>query len=510
MDRSRREFIRKIGLGVGVCVLTGTIDAAEKAKPNILFIMSDDHTTQAVGAYATLLKDVVKTPNIDRLAREGALLEKCFCTNSICTPSRAAILTGQYSQKNGVYTLDNSINPAHPNVAKHLQRAGYQTAIIGKWHLKTEPSGFDYWNVLPGQGRYNNPVMKSIDKGQEVHPGFSTDVITDLSMDWLKKRGKSDPFFLMTHFKNCHAPRDYADRHEHLYDGVTIPEPDSLFEDLSHRSDGSREYGFTVLDPLFQRLTAKNNATGQLIVSDSLSDKEKVRVTYQKYLKDYLRCVVGIDENVGRLLDYLDQAGLAENTIVCYTSDQGFYLGEHGYIDKRWMYEESLRMPFLIRFPKRIAPGKKNDDIVLNVDFAPLFLDVAGEKTPDVMQGRSFLKNLTDETPKDWRKSMYYRYWMHCSRPAHYGVRTKKHKLIFFYGLPLDARGAQKPPSKPGWELYDLEKDPRELKNVYGDRAYAGVVKELKVELLRLKKELGDTDDKYPELMKLRGKVWDL
>jgi len=257
-----------------------------------------------------------------------------------------------------------------------------------------------------------------------------------------------------------------------------------------------------------QRMGRRNYPTGRLDTT-GLSPKKARKVTYQKYLKDYLRCIAGNDENVGRLLTYLDDNGLADNTVVVYTSDQGFFLGEHNYIDKRWIYEEALRMPFIIRYPAEIKAGTTNEDIIINTDFAPTFLDYGGLKTPPDMQGRSFRANLRGKTPKDWRTSMYYRYWLHCSRPAHYGVRTKRYKLIFFYGLPLGMRGAQKKPTKVGWELYDLEKDPKELRNVYANPEYAAVVKELKVELLRLKKDLKDTDEKYPELMQVRAKHWD-
>ena len=501
--RTRRDFIKTAGLCAAGAIAPNGFAATQLAadRPNILYIMADDHAATAIGCYGSRLAHVVRTPNIDRIATEGVRLDNVFCTNSICVPSRATILTGQYSHVNGVYTLGEGLAPERRNVAKLLQKAGYQTALVGKWHLKQEPAGFDYWNVLPGQGRYHDPVMTEKGAEKKTHQGFSTDVITDLSLEWLERRDKTQPFCLMTHFKNCHGPWHFAKRHASLYENVEIPEPESLWEDKSHRSEGSREYGFT-MDLQARRMSAENYPTGRLEV-EGLDRAARVKAAYQKYLKDYLRCVAALDENVGRLLAWLDRNGLAQNTLVIYTSDQGMFLGEHNYIDKRWIYEESMRMPFLARYPREIRPGGTNDALIANADFAPLFLDYAGAAAPGDMQGRSFRSILGGKTPTDWRRSVYYRYWSHGPRPAHYGVRTKRHKLIFFYGLPLDKNGPKSRPTKPGWELYDLEKDPKELRNVYGDPAYADVVKELRAELLRLKKELGDTDERYPELERL-------
>ncbi len=549
---NRRRFLNTITAGAAVVALPSRLATARRASsnPNILFIMADDHAANAISCYGSRLAQVAKTPNIDRIAAEGARLLNCFCTNSICVPSRATILTGQYSHVNGVYTLADNLDPEHQNVAKLLQQAGYQTAVIGKWHLKTDPAGFDHWNILPGQGRYHNPIMKEkgdgkktrepsrldmiihlanqwlaepphfdrpvrpgqsrfddlynkeMPSGNKTHEGFSTDVITDLSLEWLKDRDKTRPFFLMTHFKNSHAPWHFAERHANLYKDVEIPEPPSLWEDMSHRSPGSKDYGYTISGIQLSRMQKKNYPTGPLDTT-GMDEKQKIKAAYQKYLKDYLRCVAAIDENVGRLLDLLRTEDLDTNTVVIYTSDQGLFLGEHNYIDKRWMYEESLRMPFLVRYPREITPGTVNDDIIINADFAPTFLDYAGRPTPSDMQGRTFRPNLHGRTPRDWRTSMYYRYWQHCSRPAHYGIRTKRNKLIFFYGLPLGAKGAEKTPTKLGWELYDLKRDPYELNNVYNHPPYAKVRKRLKAELLEKKAELGDTDDKYPEMLEI-------
>jgi len=482
-------------------------------QPNILYIMSDGHAANAISCYGSRLTEIAPTPNIDRIASEGVRLGNCFCTNAICTPSRAVIMTGQHSHVNGVYTLRDDLDPKRRSVAQLLQNAGYQTAIVGKWHLHTQPQGFDYYNVLPGQGRYFDPRLKEKGKvwqdhnqGGEVYEGYVTDVTTDISLEWLGSRDRQKPFFLMCHNKAPHGLWEYHPRHESLFDGADIPEPRTLFEDKSHRCEGSLSVGSTMLQ-LSERMSnwerGGDYPTGNLN-ADGLSDAERIRAAYQKYLKDYLRCVAAIDENVGRLLDYLDEEGIADDTVVIYTSDQGMFLGEHEYYDKRLIYEESLRMPLVARYPREIAAGSTNDDIILNLDFAETFLDYAGAPIPDDMQGRTARANLAGDTPADWRQSMYYRYWMHEMRPAHYGIRAKRYKLIFFYGLPLDATGTTPDPTPPGMELYDLEKDPFEQHNVYSDPAYADVAEELKAELLRLKEEAGDTDEKYPELMERR------
>lgn len=504
------------------------IKRVEHQRPNILYIMSDDHTTNAISAYGSRLKNIAPTPNIDRIATEGVLLENTFCTNSICTPSRAVIMTGQYSNLNGVKTLDDDFDKDRENVAKLLQKSGYETAMIGKWHLHTEPTGFDYYNVLPGQGKYNNPILKEKGKpwkdhkkGGERYEGYVTDVITDQSIKWLDNRDKTKPFFLMSHHKAPHGLWEFAERHKDLFNDVKIPEPESLYDDKNHGPLHHDKYGSSISSRyptrnMLAQVTTGKWPTGNISV-EGMSYKEQVSAAYQKYLKDYLRTVAAIDENVGRMLDYLDENGLTENTIVIYTSDQGQFLGEHDYFDKRWMYEESLRMPFLMRYPKEIKPNQKNADMTLNVDFAPTFLDYAGVEPPEYMQGNSFRENLKGNTAADWRTSMYYRYWMHMAHhynPGHYGIRTEDYKLIFFYGLPLDATNKtskdefHKIPTTPHWELYDLKKDPNEMNNVYEDEAYGEIAKQLKTDLLKLKEETGDTDEKYPELMKVRSKYW--
>lgn len=447
--------------------------------------MSDDHASHAISAYGS---EINRTPNIDRIAQGGVRLTNCFCTNSICTPSRAAILTGQYSHRNGVYTLQDSIDPARNNVAKELQSAGYQTAMIGKWHLATDPSGFDYWNILPGQGVYHDPTF--IDQsGRKQYTGYCTDLIGDFTLDWLKKRDPKKPFFAMCHHKAPHRPWQPAAKYQDLFKNQTIPEPPNLFEHYEGRARSVADIRMRVGENMI-RTDVKQD-----IPTDLKGDALR-KWAYQLYIKDYLRCIQSVDDNVGRVLDYLDASGLASNTIVIYTSDQGFFLGDHGWFDKRLMYEESLRMPFLMRYPGAIRPGTVNRDITLNIDFAPMFLDYAGSKTPAEMQGRSFRANLERHAPGDWRKAMYYRYWMHNDNDHHvpglYGIRTDRWKLIYYYGKPFGMKGAQPPDTAPEWELFDLKSDPHEMKNLYADPKQAGRVRELKAQLAQLQAAAGD------------------
>ncbi len=453
-------------------------------RPNILFIMADDHTSQAWACYGSRLAPYCPTSNIDRLAREGVLLQSCFCTNSICVPSRAAILTGQYSHVNGVRTLRDALDPKADNVAKRLQQAGYQTALIGKWHLKKPPSGFDYWNIIKGQGRYHDPVMFEMDlKKPHVERGYSTDVFTDKALQWLDRRDKTRPFCLMLHFKATHEPWQFDSRFASLLRDVELPEPETLLGPTG--PIGSRVPGWP-LEILTQRMTKDSKHGGYRLVLDTNDPVAIRKATYQKFVRDYLRCVAGINENLGRVLDYLDQHGLTQDTLVIYTSDQGYFLGEHNYFDKRFMLEESLRMPFVARYPREIPAGTVNRDIILNIDFAPTFLDYAGVKPPPSMQGRSFRSNLAGKTPPDWRDAMYYRYFENSrQRPAHFGIRTHRFKLIYYDGLT----GV---PEERRWELYDLEKDPHETRNRYDDPEYAPVIADLKKRLFRLQAELGD------------------
>lgn len=473
--------------------------APASARPNILFIMSDDHAAHAISAYGS---KVNKTPQLDRLANEGLRLNNCFAVNSICTPSRACILTGKYSHINGV-TVFNRFDGSQWTVAKTLQTAGYHTGMIGKWHLQSDPTGFDYWNVLPGQGVYHDPAF--IEMGErKKYPGYATDVITDKSIEFLKNRPQGKPFFLMCHHKAPHRPWDPDEKHAKLYEDVDIPEPETFNDDYATRSPAAAEATMRIDRDLTRRdmkLTPPADLKGPALEAWYSGKDTEMEVTikgkkkklsgvalkkwkYQKYMKDYLRCIASVDDNVGRLLDYLDASGLATNTIVIYTSDQGFYLGDHNWFDKRFMYEESLRMPFLIRYPGHIKPRSTSDAMVLNVDFAPTFLEYAGLTAPKEVQGQSFASILGGKTPKDWRKEMYYRYYHypadHKVQP-HYGVRTERYKLIYFN--KIDA-----------WELFDLKTDPHELKNVYADPAQAGTVKQLKADLARLRTQLDDHD----------------
>lgn len=508
-----KQSLLKAGLMTlgGACLASSCANQAPK-QPNILFIMSDDHAKQAISAYGGILADILPTPNLDRIAHEGIMLNNCFVTNSISTPSRGAIMTGQYSQCNGVYTLVDALNPQHPNVAKCLQEAGYQTAIVGKWHLHAEPTGFDWYNILPGQGRYRNPILiekgmwnadPTVDEGEragKVYEGHSTDVIASQAMRFMDERDPNKPFFLMCHFKAPHRNWVPAERFNDLLKDVTVPEPENIFDTY----EGKGQYA--QLQELSLEDMNRNDMKQPL--PEGLTRDEMRSWVYQNYIKDYLRCIAGVDENVGRILQYLDDHNLAENTVVIYTGDQGFFLGEHGWFDKRLMYEECLRMPFLMRYPREIKPGTINNDITLNIDFAPLFMDYARAQKPDFMQGESFRANLTGKTPADWRKAMYYRYWTNCDYDhnitAHYGIRTQQYKLIYFYGLSLGMPITKDMRVEPAeWELYDLQNDPMEMHNIYQDPQYQPVIKELKEKLLELKDKYKDPDSKYPEMVEL-------
>ncbi|MEM7132329.1 MAG: sulfatase [Chloroflexota bacterium] len=457
-------------------------------RPNILFIMTDDHASHAMSCYGSRINE---TPNLDRIAQGGMRFDNCFCTNSICGPSRAVILSGTYNHVNGMTTLSTRFDGRQVTYPKLLQEAGYQTAIIGKWHLghggHSDPTGFDYWHILPGQGDYHDPMM--YDMGAEKqHQGYATDIITDLSLDWLNNRNPDQPFMLMCHHKAPHRPWDPDDKHANMYEDIDIPEPETFNDDYSNRASAAGAAKMRIDRDLTPRDL-------KVPVPEGLTPEEEKKWKYQRYIKDYLRCVASVDDNVGRILDYLDEAGLAENTIVVYTSDQGFYLGDHGWYDKRFMYEESLRMPFIIRYPQAIQAGSVNSDMILNVDFASTFLDYAGVSIPESFQGNSFRSLLEGVTPEDWQTTMYYRYWMHLAHHhvyAHYGVRTHRYKLIYYYADALNTAGSIDEPKEPEWELFDLQQDGNELNNVYHDPAYANVVNDLTAELARLQQKVGD------------------
>jgi len=474
--------------------------SATVQRPNIVFIMSDDHAAHAISAYGSRVN---RTPNIDRLAKEGMLLGNVFATNSICTPSRATILTGQYSHVNGV-TVFNRFDSSRLTVARLLQQGGYYTGMIGKWHLGSDPVGFDKWAILPGQGVYMNPIFYTATSETTYTGRYATDVITDLGIDFIRNRPRGKPFFLMLHHKAPHRPWEPDAAHRAPFVDRWIPEPSTFWDNYETRTDALHENEQRVAKDMTRRdlkLVPPPSLTGDSLTKWLATKPETVTTTwggttvtltgealarwkYQRYMQDYLATVQSVDDNVGRVLDYLDKNGLARNTIVIYTSDQGFFLGDHGLFDKRFMYEESLRMPFLIRWPALIKPGSRSDAMALNVDFAETFLEAAGLPVPNTMQGRSLMPVLRGRVPADWRTSMYYRYYHdpgdHNTR-AHYGVRTRTHKLIYFW-------------KKDQWELYDLVNDPLEMNNIYGQPGQEKITATLKAELLRLKQAVHDDD----------------
>ena len=492
--------------------------------------MSDDHTTQAVGVYATLLKDLDPTPTIDSLAREGIVFDNAFCTNSICTPSRASIITGQYAHTNGVFDLGGNISPENQALPILMSEAGYQTAMIGKWHLKQEPN-FDYYKVLPGQGKYFDTEFRiqgdqPWPKNTVTHSGqHSSDAITDSTLNWFRnERDPDKPFFVCHQYK---APHDYfenAPRYQSYLADVEIPEPDTLYDPpntfgslatrgydnelLPHigTSIGSRNPRRSYATHLFDRFPEEFPPNYDPAV---LSEVETTRLSYQGYLKKYLRCVKGLDDNLKRLFDFLKEEGLYDNTVIIYTGDQGFWLGEKDYQDKRWAYDESARMPFIVRYPKKIPAGIRSDALIENVDYPALMLDYAGIDIPSDFQGRSFRSVCeTGQESKDWKQAVYYRYWMHMAHhdnPGEMSIRTKTHKLIYFYGANYEG-GYQTPPA---WELYDLVEDPQELRNVYYVPKYNQIRDALKAQFAQLRMEVGDDGSHYPKCEAVIQEFWD-
>jgi N-acetylglucosamine-6-sulfatase len=493
--------------------------AAEQAKPpNILFIFSDDHALQAITAYGnSRYAKHFQTPHIDRLAKEGALFVNSFCANSICGPSRACVLTGKHSHVNGFVDNSSRFDGSQPTVNKYLGAAGYETAVIGKWHLVSKPVGFDHWEILPGQGSYWNPDFIQMDGSTRRFEGYVTDIITDKTLEWLEGRAdKARPFLLMSQHKAPHRNWMPAERHLMMFDGVDLPEPETLFDDYANRSEALKKQAMTISDHFFWgwdmffheappaaaglmgglgnseygRMTPLQKRSFDFaygprqrqflddLAAGKLSEKEITRWKYQRYIKNYLRTIRAVDENIGRLLAYLDEAGLADNTIVIYSSDQGFYLGEKGWYDKRWIFEESLAMPFLIRWPGVVKPGIRPEALIQNIDYAPTFLDAAGLEVPADMQGRSLLPILRNEgeTPPGWRDAIYYFYsgeGVH-QVAAHDGVRTARHKIFHL-------------PRTDEWQLFDLVEDPREQRSVHADPAYAGVLAEMKARYRELR-----------------------
>lgn len=473
--------------------------APNSARPNILFILADDHAWQAVSAYGES-RHLIRTPNIDRLAREGMLFDLCLVNNSLCGPSRASFLTGTYSHINGFYNNYNCrFDGSQPTFPQLLHKAGYQTAVIGKWHLETDPTGFDHWEILPGQGVYYNPVM--IRDGRRLKlSGYVTDIITDLSLDWLKQRDPSKPFLLLCWQKAPHrnwepSVRDLDFDRDRIY-----PLPTSLFDDYSGRGLAEHDQNMTIADTMRLKedcklsaprgLTPEQKTTwdayyaphNEAFEKKHLSGRALTEWKYNRFLHDYLGCIKGVDDNVGRLLQYLDDTGLATNTIVIYSSDQGFFLGEHGWFDKRWIFQESARTPLLIRWPGFVQAGSVNTNLVANIDLAETLLEAAGLPVPARMQGRSLIPLLRGQTPEGWRDAFYYHYYEypadHHVRP-HYGLITERYTLVHFYAPDVDY-----------WELFDREKDPGEMKSVFDDPEYARVQKNLMAELTHLRAEL--------------------
>lgn len=525
-NKKQSRYFNKISLFLGVfsCVLTlsscqqskGKVTKAivEVKQPNIVFIMSDDHAYQAISAYGHGLNH---TPNIDRIATEGVIFNQGFVTNSICAPSRAVMLTGKHSHING--KVDNILpyNWDQDNFAKQLQKSGYQTALVGKIHLKGLPQGFDYSNVLPGQGEYYNPDF--IENGvRKQYQGYVTKVTTNIALDWLQNKRKKDaPFLLLYHQKAPHRTWMPEEKYFTLFEDKEFELPANFYDDYSGRLAASKHemgiykdmdvvYDLKMLDVegalktryrkafenQYNRMDSLQKKAWDAYYTPIIKDfkekkyqgKDLAKWKFNRYIKDYLRTIQSVDDGVGEILEYLDTQGLSENTIVVYTSDQGFYLGEHGWFDKRFMYEESFRTPILMKYPKEIKPGTTIDKLVQNLDFAPTFLDYAGVEIPKDVQGESFRKLVNGEV-SEWRDAIYYTYYEfpgehHVKR--HYGIRTARYKLIHFY-YDIDA-----------WELYDLEKDPSEMKNLYNNPSYAKVQKKMHQQLKELRLKYGDSD----------------
>lgn len=457
---------------------------------NIIFIMSDDHAAHAISAYGSRVNH---TPHMDRIAKEGMRLDRVYCTNSVCAPSRATILTGTYSHVNGCSSIWTEMDYRVPTFIDVLHESGYQTAMFGKWHLgerpEAQPRSFDAWKVFPGQGEYIDPEMIDATGTHRV-PGYATDIVTDLALDFLEQRDTERPFVMMVHHKAPHRPWIPDEKHKGLYADLHIPEPETFFDDHATRSKAVQGVHMTIADDLAAEDLKEP-------VPDEIKGPEhrveRMRWKYQRYMRDYLQVVQSIDDNVGRLLDYLDAHGLRDNTMVVYTSDQGFFLGDHGWFDKRLMFDQSLQMPMLIRWPAVIAPGSTCEAIITNVDFAATFLDICGLDAREVLptsQGRSFLPLLRGEQVDDWPDAVYYRYWEHDDpihhAPGHYGIRTAEYKLIYYYGAGLGVPGASDRLYEPEWELYDLVKDPAELTNVASDPAYAAVRAELEEKMAQM------------------------
>jgi arylsulfatase A-like enzyme len=525
-----RKLCTAFVLALGLILTASAAD-----RPNILFVFSDDHAPHAIGAYDGWLKSVNPTPEIDKLAAQGMLFENSFCTNSICGPSRAVIQTGKHSHKNGFMNNGNSFDWNQQTFPKLLRQVGYQTAIYGKSHLKGHPQGFDDWMVLPGQGLYYNPDFIT-PEGKKRIDGHCTDVVTDLAVQWLKeKRSDDKPFMLMVQHKAPHRNWMPAERHLHLYDDIEMPEPPTLFDQWEDNTlaakyqeleiDGHMDINYD----LFLDLTADFDQEASQARQDrsawsnmkrmspaqmkawrdaygpkdeafhkaNLSGDDLVRWKYQRYAKNYLRCVKGVDESVGRLMSTLEELGLDDNTVVIYSSDQGFYIGDHGWYDKRWMYEESLKMPLIVKWPGVAEAGSKSTEMVQNLDYASTFLDMAGAKIPEDLQGKSLVPLLKGEQDGKFRDAIYYHYYEYPSVhmvPRHYGIRTGRYKLMSFYQFGV-------------WELYDLQEDPDELTNIY-ETADRELVAEMKQKLEELRKYYDDNSHEPEYSLEKKKEFW--
>ena len=462
-------------------------------KPNIVFVLVDDHAFEAVSAYGSFLKDYATTPTIDSLGEEGMRFDNFVCANSICSPSRASFITGQYSHINGVKNLNGSINETSPWLSEELQKGGYETLLVGKWHLQGEIRGYDKHMTVKGQGKYFDPTFNG-SEGTWKRKGYSSDVYTDIALDWLEKRDTSKPFLLSLQFKAPHHEYGHAARYDNLLADVTVPEPPTLYDDI-HNSNSKLLRDF-VNETKFHMTRSQNKgkpegyydrhvqdpAPDQMWDHDASNDRDKIRVSYQHMIHKYIRCIKGNDDNLKRVLDYLDDQGLKEDTIVVYTSDQGYWLGQHGLYDKRLILETSIRMPFLIRYPKAIKPGSVNQSLCVNVDLAPTLLDLAGLPTPKDMQGRSFAKMLAGKKqPANWRKSSLYSYWS--KGPKHYGIRGQRYTYLKI---------------NDHIELFDRQDDPNQITNLAPNPEYASTLRKLETELQKQIKETAFAQQDWP------------
>ena len=509
--------------------LSACSDAVEQERPNIIFIMTDDHTTQAMSCYGG---NLIETPNMDRIADEGMRFDNCYATNALSGPSRACILTGKFSHRNGFTDNASTFDGSQLTFPKVMRENGYATGVVGKWHLISKPQGFDHWSILLGQneqGNYYKPVF--YENGTVVkEDGYVTDVITDKAIEFIDDVHDEKPFMLMLHHKAPHRNWMPAPRHLGIFNDTVFPEPETLFDDYEGRGEAARSQDMNIENTLDdewdlklltrEEILAGNNRLHDVYTrmpeevqhkwesvyapriaeyrSGKLQGDELVRWKYQQYMRDYLATAMSVDESIGRVMEYLEEIGELDNTVIVYTSDQGFFLGEHGWFDKRFMYEECLRMPFVIRYPKMIKAGSTSKAICMNVDFGPTFLDLAGIEVPSEMQGRSFRKVLEKKgrIPAGWREAAYYHYYEYPAEHSvkrHYGIRTSDCKLIHFYN-DIDQ-----------WEMYDMKADPQEMRNVYDDPAYADKRAQMHRILEQVQQEYEDTDPCEKELILFKG-----